>query len=335
MRLTWKLAALLSLAAAAAIPPAPAQAEVKEVRVAKGFGIGYLPLLVMEHEQLYEKHAKAAGLTDSVAKWIVFDGGANQATMLIGGNLEVSSGGLGPLITLWSRTREQGDIRGMASINSMPLYLNTRNPDVKTIKDFTEKDRIALPVVKTSIQAVVLQMAAEKAFGKHDQLDQRTTALSHPDGTTALLSGATEITAHLTAPPFQHQQLKDPKIRRVFSSYDVVGGPHTFNLIWTTAKFRTENPKAYGAFLAGLKEAIDKINADKKAYAKMFVETQKSRLTPEFVEEIMVSPEVKFTMAPEGVAAFAAFMNKVGSIKILPKDWKDVFFPEVHNLPGN
>jgi hypothetical protein len=40
---------------------------------------------------------------------------------------------------------DQGQPRreGVATLNSMPLYLNTRNPNVKSIKDFTEKDRIA------------------------------------------------------------------------------------------------------------------------------------------------------------------------------------------------
>jgi len=31
----------------------------------------------------------------------------------------------------------------------------------------------------------------------------------------------------------------------------------------------------------------------------------------------------------------AEFMGKIGSIKDVPKRWQDMFFPEVHNLPGN
>ncbi len=314
----------------------PSQAEVSEVRIAKGFGIGYLPLIVMEDEKLYEKHAKAAGLA-SETKWLVIDGGTTQAQLLIGGNLEVSSGGLGPLVAIWGRTKGSLDVRGMASINSMPLHLNTINPGVKTVKDFTDKDRIALPVIKSSIQAVVLQMQAEKTFGegKHDVLDRLTVSMAHPDGTAALLSGGTEVTAHLTAPPFSFQQLKDRRVKNVFSSYDVVGGPHTFNLIWTTKKFRDENPKTYAAFLAGLKEAIEKINADKKKYAQVFVRFTKSKLEPAFIEEMLNDPQIRYTMAPEGTMRFADFLHKVGRIKEKPQSWKDMFFPEIHNLPGN
>jgi len=28
-------------------------------------------------------------------------------------------------------------------------------------------------------------------------------------------------------------------------------------------------------------------------------------------------------------------MYKIGSIKVKPASWKDMFFPEIHNLPGS
>jgi NitT/TauT family transport system substrate-binding protein len=330
--ITARFAGALALAAAVLAAP-DALAEVDEVRIAKGFGIGYLPLIVMEDEKLYEKHAKAAGL-NSTAKWMVLDGGTTQAQLLIGGNLEVSSGGLGPLVTIWARTKGNLDVKGMASINSMPLHLNTTRAEVKTIKDFTDRDKIALPVIKSSIQAVVLQMQAEKVLGKHDAMDRLTVSMAHPDGLAALLSGGTEVTAHLTAPPFSYQEQKNPKVHRVFSSYDVVGGPHSFNLIWTTRKFRDENPKTYKAFVAALAEAMQKINADKKKYAQVYVTFTKSKLEPAFIEQMMNDPEIRFTMAPEGTMHFAKFLNKVGTIKAMPASWKDMFFPEIHDLPG-
>ena len=103
----------------------------------------------------------------------------------------------------------------------MPMYLNPRNPNVRSIKDFTEKDKIALPAVKVSIQSVTLQMAAEKLFGEgnHNKLDALTVTLSHPDALVALLSGGSEITAHFTTPPYQYQELEKPGIHTVPVSY--------------------------------------------------------------------------------------------------------------------
>lgn len=323
-----------ALLVAATLAAPPALAEVDEVRIAKGFGIGYLPLIVMEDEQLYEKHAKAAGLT-SKTKWMVVDGGTTQAQLLIGGNLEVSSGGLGPLITIWARTKGNIDVKGIGSLNAMPQFLNTTRPDVKSIKDFTAKDKIALPVIRSSIQAVILQMQAEKELGKADAMDKLTVSMAHPDGLAALLSGGTEITAHLTAPPFSYQELKDKRVHRVFSSYDVVGGPHTFNLIWTTRKFRDENPKTYKAFVAALGEAMDKIKADKAKYAQVYVRFTKSKLEPAFIEEMLRDPDIKYGLEPEGTMHFARFLHKDGRIKVMPESWKDMFFPEIHHLQGN
>ena len=140
----------------------------------------------------------------------------------------------------------------------MPLWLNTINPDVKTIKDFTEKDRIALPAVKVSIQAVTLQMAAEKAFGpgQHGSSTRSPSRSSHPDGMAAMMSGRSEITAHFTSAPFQYQELDDQRVRKVLDSYDVLGGPHTFNVVWASPSFHDENPKMVKAFVAALDEAM-------------------------------------------------------------------------------
>ena len=257
-----------------------ASAELAEINVAQQYGIGYLPLMLMEEQKLIEKHAKAAGVDVKVG-WAKFAGGNVMNDALLSNSLQFASGGVGPLVTLWSRTKGNLDVKAVSAINSMPLYLNTRNPNVKTIKDFTEKDRIALPAVKVSIQAVTLQMAAEKAFGEGQQgkLDALTVTMSHPDAQVALLSGASEITAHFSSPPFQYQQLEKPGIHTVLNSYDVLGGPATFNVVWTTSKFRNENPKLYDAFVKALDEATAIINRDKKAAAEAYLRISKDKDT--------------------------------------------------------
>src|SRR5262245_27529231 len=150
------------IAAVILLPPICAHAQTKTVRLAKQFGISYLPLTIMEQKQLLEAHSKKLGL-DLKTEWVVFTSGAPMNEAIISGNLDFASGGVGPLLTIWGRTRTNIGVKGVAALNSMPLYLNTINPNVKTIKDFTEKDRIALPAVRVSIQAITLQMAAERS----------------------------------------------------------------------------------------------------------------------------------------------------------------------------
>jgi len=151
----------------------PARAEVAEVRIAQQFGISYLPLTVMRHEHLLEQAASKAGLGDLKVTWARLAAGNAMNEALLSGNLDFASGGVGPLLTIWSKTKGHQEVKGVSSLNSMPLYLVTTNPDVKTIKDFTQKDKIALPAVKISIQAVTLEMAAAQTFGdgEYNKLD--------------------------------------------------------------------------------------------------------------------------------------------------------------------
>src|SRR3569623_3013517 len=136
--------ACLSLAAAM-LSLQPAAAEVSEIRLARQPGLSYLPLAVMEHEKLIEKHAAAAGLKDIQVKWSRFAAGNVMHDALLSGSLDIASGGVAPLIPLWAK--RNGQVRGVAAQTTSQIYITTRNPAVKTIKDFTVKDRIALQAV--------------------------------------------------------------------------------------------------------------------------------------------------------------------------------------------
>ena len=314
-----------------------AHAEAGTVRIAQQFGITYLPLMYMEHEKLLEKHAKRQGLGDVKVEWVQFGSGTGMNDALISGNLDFASGGLGPFITLWAKTRESLQVKGVCAMNNMPLYLNTRDANVKSIRDFTAKDKIALPAIKVSFQAVNLQMAAAKEFGEqgYNKLDPLTVSMKHPDGMAALVSGTSEITAHFTAPPFQYQELERPGIHKVLDSYQIAGGPHTFTVVWASGKFRDANPGLYKAFLAAFQEATDAINKDKAKAADNYIAWAKYKGSRDLVLKVLNDPLVTFTMTPNRVTTYAGFMQHIGAVKVKPASWKDMFFPEVHNLSGS
>ena len=315
-----------------------ARAEVSELNIAEQYGIGYLPLLIMEDQKLIEKHARAVGIPDLKVGWSKFAGGAVMNDALLSNSLHIASGGVGPFITLWARTiANDYKVKGIAALDSMPLYLNTRNPSVKSLKDFTEKDKIALPAVKESIQAVTLQMAAEQVFGEGQQnkLDALTVTMSHPDGQTALLSNSGEITGHFSAPPFQYQQLEKPGIRNILNSYQVLGGPGTFNVVWTTSKFYNENPKVYAAFVKALDDATSMINKDKGWAAEAYLRISKDKDTRENILKMLNDPNIVFSTTPQNVMKYVNFMYKIKSIKVKPDSWKDLFFLNAQSLSGS
>jgi NitT/TauT family transport system substrate-binding protein len=324
------------IAGAFLLPTVGAQAQTKTVRLAKQFGISYLPLTIMEQKHLLEAHGKRLGL-DLKTEWVVFTSGAPMNEAIISGNLDFASGGVGPLLTIWGRTRANLGVKGVAALNSMPLYLNTINPNVKTIKDFTDKDRIALPAVKVSIQAITLQMAAEKTFGpgQHGKLDALTASLGHPDGLVAMMSGKSEITGHFTSAPFMYQELEDSRVRKVLDSYEVLGGPHTFNVIWATTKFHDENPKVIEAFVAALDDAMKQIAANPAEAAAVWVKAENSKLSAAYIEKLIRLPENEWTMVPKKIMDYAEFMSHIGMLSPKPASWRDMFFPATHKLSGS
>lgn len=315
----------------------PARAEVDEVKIATQYGIGYLALTVMKQNKLVEKHLAAAGLPGTKVTWAKFGAGSAANDALLSGSLDFASGGTGPAFILWDRTRDNVDVRGVAALSSMPNLLVTRNPSVKTIADFTDKDRIAMAGAGSSVQTIYLEMAASKLWGieNYKKLNSLMLNLPHPDGLTALLSGAGEVTAQFTSPPFQYYALEKPGIHTILNSYDVMGGPNTFLMVWSTNRFRSANPKTYGAVLAALKEATDWINADKRRAAALYVKEGGEKEPVDKILKMMADPQVSYTLAPERVLPYAQFMHQVGILKNRPESWKDLFFPEIHDLPGS
>jgi NitT/TauT family transport system substrate-binding protein len=314
-----------------------AAAETGTIRIAQQFGISYLPLVVMKQRALLEEEVVARGLPRPHVEWAVFSGAAAMNDALISGSLDYATAGVGPMVTMWDRTRGNLRVHGVAALGSMPNYLTTNNPAIKTLRDLGERDKIALPSARVGFQAVVLQMAAAREFGEanYAKLDPLSVSMAHPDAAAALLTGRTEITAHFTSPPFQNQELLDPKIHRILSSYDVLGGPHTFNVVYATGRFRDANPLTMAAFVAALDRAMAIINGDPAAATQLYIAEEKSKLPADFLEDIIRAEDTVFTIEPQASMKFATFMARTGSIKTAPQSWQDLFFPELHGRQGS
>ena len=260
----------LSLLTSSLFAPGMAQAE-GEIRIAEQFGIVYLLLNVVRDQHLIEKYGKQEGI-DIKVDWTQLSGGAAVNDALLSGSIDIAGAGVGPLLTIWDRTRGKQNVKAVASLGNFPYYLVSNNPKVKTIADFTEKDRIAVPAVGVSVQSRFLQYAAARQWGDKDfnRLDKYTLAIPHPDATAALIAGGTELTGHFSNPPFQDQALKNPNVHVVLNTYDLLG-PNSPTVLFATEKFRDENPKTYKAFVDALTEAATFAQNDKGAAADTYI----------------------------------------------------------------
>ena len=313
-------------------------AEVGEVRITKQYGIGFLPLMVMEDQKLVEKQAKAAGLGEVKGVFMTLSNPAAMNDGLLSGQIDFGTNGPPAIITIWARTKGSGnEVKGVAGMVLTPMWLNVNRPEVKSIRDFTDRDKIAVTAVKVSIPAIIMQMAALKEWGKehYARLDPLTVSMSHPDAMAAFLSKR-DITAHFTSPPFMYRELEQPGVHRIMSSDDVMGGPTTFSNLYSTSKFHDANPRTFKAVLAAFSEAIDLINKDKKAAAEMYLKVSgDKKSTVAEIQKQIEDPNLLFTTTPRNIQKYADFMFEVGSIKTRANSWRDIYFSEVHKLPGS
>jgi NitT/TauT family transport system substrate-binding protein len=323
--------ATLSLGAAA-----PVYAE-GTIRIAEQFGIVYLLLDVARDQKFVEQEGKKQGL-DIKVDWVKLSGGAAVNDALLSRSIDVAAAGTGPLLTIWDRTHGKQNVKGVASLGNLPYYLVSNNPNVKTIADFTDKDRIAVPAVSVSVQSRILQFAAARQWGdkNYDRLDKWTQAVPHPDAAAAVIAGGTEITSHFGNPPFQDQELAgNPKAHIVLSSYDVLGGPSSATVLYATEKFRDDNPKTYRAFVDGLADAARFVTANPDAAADIYIRVNNAKIDRKLLLKIIKSPQTQFKVAPQNTFGLAQFMYRVGAIKNEPKSWQDYFFTDPATRQGS
>lgn len=326
------------LVAGAAVAAGPARAETGQVRLSHGYGILYLPLMVMRDRKLLENQLAKAGLSKPEVTWQLLDGGNVINDAMLAGALDIAGTGSPGFMTLWAKARDipRAAVIGVCGLSTCALSLNTNRPNIKSLADFTPNDKIAIPGIKTSLAAVVLQMLVAQKFGaaNYAQLDPMTVGLPHPEAYAALMSGKTEIAAHFASPPFSILELKDPRIHRVIAASEVLG-QSTLDVVFAPKRYADANPLTMTAFLAAIDEANALIENDPAAAAQSFIRLSSAKLTEADVMAMLRDPDTKFSATPNGVGRYAEFMHGVGSIKVKPDRWSDLFMPALASRAGS
>lgn len=313
-----------------------ARAETDTLRLGVQRGLTYLPFAVLQHEKLVEKQAEKAGLGPLIVRYNVLSGGPAMNDALLSDSIDVAITGIPSFVALWSKGKGRLAVKGLASYGSMPIMLVSRNPDVKKITDFTDKDRIATPGVKTSLQAIFLSMAAEKAWGLENahRFDAITVTRGHPDAMAALL-GNTEINAHFAVPPYLQLELQRPDIHVVTTSEEIVGSKVSNGTIYLMTRFHEANPRLVGALYEAVKESLALINADPHRAAQGYLAVSGEKTPVKDIEAMITLPGTVWTIAPQGTVAMAGFLKRTGVIASAPSDWKELYLPFVHGEPGS
>ena len=316
-----------------------AEAETNQVRIASTFGLAQLPGRIAYEMKFIEKRAKEAGLDVTVSFQAVASG-VVVSELLLSNNADIGVGGNVPLFNLWDKTNGAQKVRGIMAFSLANMFLLSSDPRIKTIRDFTDNDRIAMTDVKSTTYSMFLQMAVAKEYGwdNRAKYDNISVAMSNNDAMTSLLSGKMEVKSHMTILPHSSMELASGKAHVVMSSRDLLSVPYTTVVSFATERFRKDNPKVYDAVVKGLLDAIEYINTNTKEAADIYMKREPFLGTPEDLLKMMkgeTADELSFTPVPNSTKFFMDFMFKSGTLRKTPDSWKDVWFENVWNMNGS
>ncbi|MGA7163722.1 MAG: ABC transporter substrate-binding protein, partial [Pseudolabrys sp.] len=157
MKAGFAWAALAATTLLLPLSTAAPRAEVAELHMATQYGIGTLAMVLVEKKQLLEKYLAQAGFQTTKVTWRQFPAGNPMNEGLLSGRLDIVSGGTTVFITLWGKTTGTSSaVRGIGAVSALPLYLLTRDPNVKKIEDLGPNDKIAVTTLKVSVHAILL-----------------------------------------------------------------------------------------------------------------------------------------------------------------------------------
>jgi NitT/TauT family transport system substrate-binding protein len=308
---------------------APSNAEVKEVRIGVQYGLVYLPVAVAEAQGFFAEEANKAGLAELKVTINRFSGSTAISDAFLSSNIDVGVWGVPALLLMWDVTKRRYDVHGLAALAAHPFILETNKPEIKSLADFGESDRIAVPS-STSPQAILMRMAAERIYGpgQHKRIDSLLVAMPHPEATTALLAGGTGITGYVATPPFIAPLQRSDKIHAVIRSKEILDGEEvTGAALGTSQKFVKENPTIARAIVAALDDAIRFIKAKPDVAADIYIKSEASKLNRQDVLDMLSDGTMLYDTTPSGIMKFASFMARTGQLKSEPRSWEDVFFP--------
>jgi NitT/TauT family transport system substrate-binding protein len=313
--------------------------EVSSIVVVSQHGLPYLPLMAMDTLQLVQKHAEKLGVLSLKPEYKSLGGTQSLIDALLSRQMDFGVTGVPSLATLWDKTAgTANEVRALSAVQSMPFMLVTNKPEIKTIKDFSDKDKIAVPAIKVSSQAICLQMAAAKEWGvdQYARLDAFTITRSHPDAAVSVISKQTEIDSHYSVAPYYYFELETPGVHKVLKSYDTLGGPGTNGVMLMSKRFHDANPKVTQAVYAALSDAHEFINKHPGDAAQIYIKTtSEKRSSQEEMTRFISDTDNIWTTTPQQTMTFAGFMHKVGTMKRMPASWQDLYMPECHELAGS
>ncbi|WZL71640.1 ABC transporter substrate-binding protein [Clostridiaceae bacterium 35-E11] len=293
--------------------------NLDRIAIAEQYGLAYAPLQIMKELKILEKNSPEIEII-----WKKLGNTAAIREAMLAHEVDVGFMAIPPFLIGWDKGMKWKIASGLSV---SPVGLVTYKEDIKSIKDFTEKDRIALPQ-PGSVQHILLSMACEEEFGDASQLDNLLVTLAHPDGMTALLAQK-DITAHFTTPPYLFKELDSKEMHQVLDGKEIMGKDFTFIVGVSTETFHDRNTSVYNAFIASLEEAILFMQNNPKKSAALLSKVY--HMPEEELLRYLTWDGVQYDPTVKGIDEFATFMLKHGYLSQKPQSIHKILWENVQH----
>lgn len=296
-----------------------------EIAIGVGHGIGFLPLFIAQDLRFFEKHAKAAGVN---AKLMLrrFPAAAPMRQALAKGEIAAGAYGLPAFLVARDAARQTPqELLAVSGMTTLPLVLVTARPHIRALNDLKPADKIAVPML-TAPQVSYLSMQTHPWFGR-ERLRQQLVVMPHQESLEALTE-AKGVAAYFSSPPFTQMALKDPKVRAVASSEDIMGGKTSFLVMASPKAALAAHPKLPEVLAKAIDEASGVIRNDPRRAAMIWLKWEPSHtLDARTVEGILRDLKDDFGSGVFGVEATATYLRRDSRLKNGVSSWKDVVAP--------
>jgi NitT/TauT family transport system substrate-binding protein len=278
-------------------------------------GLGSVTLIILKLQKTLDKQFPQTNI-----QWKILNSGASVREAMIANQAQLGSLGLPPFLVGWDRGFNW---KVLVSTSRADIWMVARDPRIRTLKDFTPSDKIAV-VAPDSQQAILIRKAAQEQLGNAHALDRNLISLSSADGEQALRTG--QIAAHFSGSPFQEREVADGG-HIVLHSNDVFGLVGA-GLITLAPNFYNQYPNFVKKLYQDILDATAFAKANHEQAAQYLAQDQGGGGgTAAQFKTLLDNPGFVFDTTPSGLIAYATFMQSIGLISKVPGSVRDLEVP--------
>lgn len=294
--------------------------DIDTLNIAYQYGLGYAPATICQQEKLIEKQYKENTGKDVQIIWTQMNSGADINTGIASGDIDVGFMGVSVAITGVS---QNVGYKIFTNLVGQKMGLMVNNKEITSLGDLIgSEQQIAVPGIG-SIQHLVLAKALYTNGYDAHALDSNLVAMKHPDAMAALESGT--VTAHMSCNPYVFMEEENENIVEVREIEEIWPIQNTFLVGIASEELHTDNNELYMAMCDAFSEAMELVNDDVVAAAKITAEFDGNELE---VEQAYLQKSV-YTTETSGVFELAQFMYENKFIENKVEAYEDLVFDNV------